>query len=130
MVECSARLDLVFSALADPTRRRILEMLSPRELRVSEIADSFAISLAAVSKHLRVLERAGLLSRRRDGRAHHLRAKPEAVGLAQAWIVQYARGWSDGFDALERYLKSQHGERRLGEPSTARTRHREGPDGG
>lgn len=109
MVELSAQLDLIFGALSDPTRRRILELLLPRELRVSEIAAQFPVSLAAVSKHLRVLERAGLLSRRRDGRVHHLRAKPEAVSQAREWIELYAQGWSDSFDALERYLNSEHG---------------------
>lgn len=103
----------MFAALADPTRRRILEMVLPRELRVTEIAESFSMSLAAISKHLQVLERAGLLVRRRAGRAHHLRAKPEAVGAAHAWIAAYARGWTDGFDALQQYLDAQHGDQRV-----------------
>lgn len=120
MVDSHASLDLIFGALADPTRRRILEMLVPREQRVSEIAKPFAMSLAAVSKHLQVLERAGLLARRREGRIHHLRAKPEAVASAHAWIAQYARGWTDGFDALERYLETQHGDQRVADPPARR----------
>lgn len=112
MVEHSATLDSIFAALADPTRRRILEMLAPRERRVSDIAAHFSVSLAAVSKHLQVLERAGLLTRRRQGRTHHLRAKTEAIASAHEWIAQYARGWSEGFDALERHLDSHHAEHR------------------
>lgn len=96
-------------------------MLLHRELQVTKIAESFAISLAAVSKHLQVLERAGLLTRRRDGRVYHLRAKPEAVAAAHEWIAQYARGWSEGFDALERYLDTQHGDQRVADKQTSLT---------
>lgn len=108
MVEHSAhQLDEVFSALSDATRRRILEMVLQTERRVSEIAEPFAMSLAAVSKHLQVLERAGLLTRRREGRVHHIRANPEAMDAARLWIEQYAQGWQDGLDELARYLDAQ-----------------------
>lgn len=115
MVEQHANLDRVFGALADPTRRRILKILLPRELRVGEIADSFAMSLAAISKHLQVLERANLVSRRRQGRAHQLSANPDALTSAHEWITRYAQGWTDGLDALEQYLESHHPEERVSE---------------
>ncbi|MFG0256698.1 MAG: ArsR/SmtB family transcription factor [Phycisphaerales bacterium JB043] len=106
MVEHSGQLDLIFGALADPTRRRILGMVAQAERRVSEIAEPFAMSLAAVSKHLRVLERAGLVTRRKAGRVHHMRANPDAMASAREWIEVYSRGWEEGFDALARYLDS------------------------
>lgn len=109
MVEQSPDLSLIFGALADPTRRRLLEMLRDGERRVTELAEPFRMSLAAVSKHLRVLERAGLLVRRRDGRVHNLRANPQALSEAQAWIERYAQGWDESFDALDRLLAQKHG---------------------
>lgn len=104
MVKQTADLSLIFGALADPTRRGILERLAAGEQRVTDLAKPFKMTLAAVSKHLRVLENAGLLSRRRDGRVHLLKAKPEAVAAARQWIEQYAQGWDDSFDALDRHL--------------------------
>ena len=102
-------LGLVFAALADPTRRRILELLSAGEQCVTDLARPFQMSLAAVSKHLRVLERAGLLLRRREGRVHHLRADPVALADAQAWIQRYVKGWNEGLDSLDAFLARTHG---------------------
>lgn len=109
MVEQSPDLSLIFGALADPTRRRILEMLATGERRVTDLAEPFRMTLAAVSKHLRVLERAGLLIRRKDGRVHHLRANPATINEARAWIEQYARAWDQSFDALDSFLAEKHG---------------------
>lgn len=109
MVKQAPDLSVIFAALADPTRRRLLELLAAGERCVTELAKPFRMSLAAVSKHLQVLERAGLLDRRREGRTHHLSARPEALDQARAWIEQYARAWDESFDALDDFLAKQHG---------------------
>jgi DNA-binding transcriptional ArsR family regulator len=98
-------LDATFAALADPTRRRILESLSQQERRVKELAEPFAMSLPAVSKHLRVLESAGLLKRRRMGREHHIGLEPAPMRNAMLWIEQYRRFWEGSLDALAEYLE-------------------------
>lgn len=97
-------LSLIYGALADPTRRRILEILTAGDRCVTELAKPFSMSLPAISKHLRVLERAGLLVRERLGRTHRLRANPEAVREARAWMDAWAEHWTDRFDALDRLL--------------------------
>jgi DNA-binding transcriptional ArsR family regulator len=98
-------LNTTFAALADPTRRAILARLAHGEASVGELAEPFSMSLPAVSKHLRVLERAGLLAREKEGRVHrcYLRAKP--LKDAAAWIVRYQRFWEGRFDALAAYLE-------------------------
>ncbi|MEO8206297.1 MAG: metalloregulator ArsR/SmtB family transcription factor [Chthoniobacterales bacterium] len=106
MVKYSSRhLDLVFSALCDPTRRRMLEMLARAEYTVTELAKPFKMSLPAVSKHIRVLEKAGLIRRRRDGRIHHVRLESRPMQQASAWMDQYRKFWEAQFDALTRYLE-------------------------
>jgi DNA-binding transcriptional ArsR family regulator len=100
-------LDSTFSALADPTRRRIIESLSRQEMRVTELAEPFAMSLPAVSKHLRVLENAGLLKRRRLGREHHLELNPAPIQRASNWIEQYRKFWEGSLDALAEYLEKE-----------------------
>ena len=102
----SRSLDTTFAALADPTRRRILESLSRRQKRVSDLAEPFAMSLPAVSKHLRVLEDAGLLKRRRLGREHHLELKSAPMRDALLWIEQYRKFWGGSLDALAAYLEN------------------------
>ena len=97
-------LDNVFAALADPTRREILERLAGREASVTELAEPFAISLPAISKHLRVLEKAGLITRERAGRVHHLRLRPLALKEAAEWLVHYHFFWEEQFDSLSEYL--------------------------
>jgi len=99
-------LDATFSALADPTRRRILESLSHQQMRVTDLAEPFAMSLPAVSKHLRVLEDAGLLKRRRFGREHHLELEPAPMQQAQRWIEQYRKFWEGSLDRLAEYLEN------------------------
>jgi DNA-binding transcriptional ArsR family regulator len=104
------RLDEVFSALADPTRRGILARLSEGESSVGELAEPFEISLPAISKHLRVLEGAGLLARKRDGRVHRCRLVAEPLGEAIDWIVRYGRFWDAQLDSLERFLVGEREE--------------------
>ena len=106
MVNYSAALDATFGALADPTRRAILAHLSESpDATVGEIARPFAMSLPAVSKHLRVLEDAGLLARRREGREHHCRVLAEPMRTASEWISHYEKFWEGRLDALARYLE-------------------------
>jgi len=99
-------LDLTFAALADPTRRRMLESLSHRQMRVTDLAEPFAMSLPAVSKHLRVLEKAGLLKRRRIGREHHLEIEPAPIKKAHLWIEHYRKFWGGSLDSLADYLEN------------------------
>jgi DNA-binding transcriptional ArsR family regulator len=105
MVKYSPKqLDRTFAALADPTRRRMLEQLSRGELRVTDLAKPHEMSLPAVSKHLGVLEKAGLIDRTRNGRVHFLRLNAEPMREAQAWIENYRRYWEESFDRLDDYL--------------------------
>ena len=106
MVEYSDELlDKTFAALADPTRRRILAQLASGEERVTELARPHVMSLAAVSKHLIVLEKAGLVTRRRDGRVHSMALDPKPMQEAQAWIDQYRQFWEGNLDQFEKYLE-------------------------
>ncbi len=101
----SDQLSRTFAALADPTRRAMLARLAAGEATVGELAEPFDMTFAAISKHLRVLEAAGLVSRGRDAqyRPAHLDARPLAA--ASDWIGDYARFWSGNFDALGDYLE-------------------------
>jgi DNA-binding transcriptional ArsR family regulator len=106
MVKCSTRLlDRTFGALADPTRRRILEHLAGGDRCVTDLARPYRMSLPAVSKHLRVLENAGLVRRKRDGRMHRLKLETKPMQQAQAWIEEYRKFWEASFDRLDEYLK-------------------------
>ncbi|MHB1863141.1 MAG: ArsR/SmtB family transcription factor [Gemmatimonadaceae bacterium] len=100
-------LDLVFHALADPTRRGILRDLTRRERTVSELAKPHRMSLVGVSKHLKVLERARLIERRRDGSFHFMRLNPAALQSADAWLRHYERFWNDRLDALTHLLETE-----------------------
>ena len=100
----SMRLDTVFSALSDPTRRAILERVGRGELTVNEIAAPFPISLPAISRHLKVLERAGLIDSRNDGRMNRVRVRPSALDEASTWITGYEQFWQTQFASLDRYL--------------------------
>jgi DNA-binding transcriptional ArsR family regulator len=105
MVNCSPRLlSRTFAALADPTRRRILEHLALGDRCVTDLARPYRMSLPAVSKHLRVLERAGLVRRRRSGRVHQLKLEAKPMKEAQQWIEEYRRFWEESFDRLDEYL--------------------------
>ncbi len=103
----SATLDSVFSALSDPTRRGILELLARAESRVTELARPFAMSLPAISKHLRVLEKAGLIRRQKDGRVHRVSLEAQPMQEASAWIAHYQKFWEGQFDALAQFLENQ-----------------------
>ena len=105
MVEYSSSLlDRTFGALADPTRRRILAQLAKGEECVTDLARPHAMSLAAVSKHLMVLEKAGLVKRRRNGRVHSLALEAKPMRKAQAWIDRYRKFWEGNLDQFEKYL--------------------------
>src|SRR5215468_5139241 len=99
-------LDATFAALADPTRRAILARLSSGEATVLELAEPFDMSLPAVSKHLKVLERAGLIARGRDAQRRPCRLSPAPLKKATDWIEQYRRFWEESFDRLDVYLQT------------------------
>src|SRR5215475_11285779 len=106
MVNYSPRLlNRTFGALADPTRRRILEHLADGDRCVTDLAKPHRMSLPAVSKHLRVLESAGLVRRQRDGRVHRLKLETKPMQQALEWIAEYRRFWEASFDRLDEYLK-------------------------
>ena len=105
MVNYSKALDATFGALSDPTRRAILARLAQGQAMVTELAEPFEMSLPAISKHLRVLESAGLLKREIDGRIHRCRLAAEPMKSAAAWIARYQAFWEKQFDALEKYLQ-------------------------
>lgn len=104
MIRPSGALDKTFSALAHPARRAILSRLAQGESSVGELAAPFRMSLPAVSKHLRVLENAGLLRRERDGRVHRCRLDGAPMKDAAGWLSFYKRFWEGQFDALADYL--------------------------
>jgi DNA-binding transcriptional ArsR family regulator len=102
-----SNLSRTLRALADPTRRAILQRLMQGEARVTELAHPFAMSLNAVSKHIRVLERARVVRRRRAGREHLLAIEPESLDEAAAWIVAQRAIWTRSLDALESILRAE-----------------------
>lgn len=100
----SAQLDVVFQALSDGTRRRMLHSLSLRPRSVGELAAPFQISLAAASKHIKVLERASLVQRRIQGRTHYCQLRAETLAEAERWLQHYRQFWNERQDALETVL--------------------------
>jgi DNA-binding transcriptional ArsR family regulator len=104
MVKYNRGLDATFQALADPTRRAIVSTLARGQASVTELARPHRMSLPAVMKHLRVLQRAGLVTQRKSGRTRHCRLTARPLKKAAAWISQYQRFWESQFDALDRYL--------------------------
>ncbi len=100
MVNSSGALDAVFAALSDPTRRRIVERLAHGPLTVGEIAAAFPISQPAISRHVRVLEESGVLSRRVVGRVHHCTLAPDAMNGAAHWIDKQTAFWNGVLDRL------------------------------
>jgi DNA-binding transcriptional ArsR family regulator len=102
----TAPLDATFGALADPTRRAILARLAQGEAMITELAEPFRVSLPAISKHVRVLEAAGLLEREIYGRVHRCRLAAGPMKNAAAWIERYRSFWESQFDALAKYLES------------------------
>jgi DNA-binding transcriptional ArsR family regulator len=100
------QLDATFAALADPTRRAILARLAHGEATVNELAEPFPITVQAVSKHLRVLERAGLIERGRTAQLRPSRLRGEALKDAVEWLDTYRHFWDESFDRLDRRLRS------------------------
>src|SRR5580693_7644710 len=98
-------LDATFAALADPTRRAILARLASGEATVTELAEPFAMSLPAVSKHLKVLQRAGLIARTREAQWRPCRLQPEPLKDIADWVEHYRRSWEESLDRLDEYLK-------------------------
>ncbi len=118
MVEQTAeRLDVIFHALADRTRREMLRRLSQHERTISELAQPFEMSLAAASKHVKVLERAGLVERTVQGRTHICRLAPEPLSQAQEWLRFYEKFWNERLDALEAFLQAQDDAAAAGAPA-------------
>ena len=109
-MEAPPSLDTTLAALADPTRRAILERLSRGEARVTELARPFGISLNSVSKHIRALERAGLVRRRRAGREHVLSLDRSPLGKAASWIERLGNPWTARLDTLDALLASERVE--------------------
>ncbi|HYL22196.1 MAG TPA: metalloregulator ArsR/SmtB family transcription factor [Gemmatimonadales bacterium] len=103
------RLDGVYGAIADPTRRAILAVLTGGDITVGGLAERFPITLNGVSKHVKVLERAGLVQRRIRGREHWLRLKPEPLREAARWLDHYRAFWDTRLDALEAFLTGHAG---------------------
>jgi DNA-binding transcriptional ArsR family regulator len=101
-------LNQTFAALADPTRRRILAQLARGDRRVTDLARPHAMSLPAISKHLRVLEKAGLLRRRRYGRVHQMRLDAKPLKQAARWVEEYRKFWEGSLDRLAEYLEKQN----------------------
>ncbi len=112
MVELeTVQLNSVFHALGDATRRRMLRQLAHGEQTVSELAEPFAMSLAAASKHIKALENAGLISREVRGRTHFCRLDPQPLASAHQWLSFYERFWSERLDALEALLREKDADK-------------------
>jgi DNA-binding transcriptional ArsR family regulator len=117
------RLSATFAALADPTRRAILARLASGETSVTELAEPFDMSLPAVSKHLKVLERAGLILRGREAQWRPCRIEPRALKEVDDWLDRYRRFWEQSFDRLDDYLRElQAKEKKDGRKSKAKRR--------
>jgi len=104
------QLSLTFAALADPTRRAILSRLASGEMSVTELAKPFKISMPGISKHLKVLERAGLIKRGRDAQWRPCRLDAKPLEEASVWVDQYRSFWEGSFDRLDDYLKEMQAE--------------------
>lgn len=109
-------LSTTFAALADPTRRAILARLSSGDATVGELAEPFAMSLPAISKHLTVLERAGLITKSRDGQRRHCRISVAPLKDATSWLELYRQHWEQQFDNLGSYLATIHESSTEGPP--------------
>jgi len=114
-------LDSTFAALSDPTRRAILARLALGETSVTELAKPFAMSLPAVSKHLKVLERAGLIARGREAQWRPCRIEPRALKDIDDWLAHYRRFFDESFDRLDAYLQKLQAQERIKERTKERT---------
>ncbi len=113
-------LDIIFAALADPTRRAIVARLAEGEASVAELAEPFAMSQPAVSKHLKVLEHAGLISRGRDAQRRPCRLEAEPLAEANAWLERYREAWEQNFARLDSLLEELKAEE--AQPRSVKTR--------
>lgn len=107
---CMEKLDSIFGALADDTRRAIVRQLSQGEASVGELAAPFDISLPAITKHLRVLEHAGLIATHKSGRVRYCRLRPAQIREAVGWLSFYEKFWDGALDNLEQYFEEQRGK--------------------
>ncbi len=112
MVEYILNLDTIFGSLSDATRRNILQRVALRELTVSEIAEPYKLSLAAISKHLAVLEKARLIVKQRRGKQQIVSISPAAFKSVSEYIKPYDQMWADRFDALEVIINRQNAEKK------------------
>jgi DNA-binding transcriptional ArsR family regulator len=122
------RLSETFGALADPTRRAILARLASGEASVTELASPFAMSMPAISKHLKVLERAGLITRGREAQWRPCRLQAAPLQDAAGWVEHYRRFWEESFDRLDDYLrelKAQDSKRKAKEKKHVRTKRKD-----
>lgn len=120
----AARLDATFSALADPTRRAILARLASGEASVNELAEPFAMSQPAISKHLKVLERAGLITRGRDAQRRPCKLEAQPLAAANAWLETYRRYWQDSFAQLDDLLEEMKAQKPKPAPAKRSTKPR------
>ncbi len=104
MVEYNTQLDFIFSSLSDPTRRDILKRVARRELSVNEVAEPYKLTLAAVSKHLQVLEKAKLIEKRREGNHQFVALSPPSLEEAAKHLEHYRKLWEDRFERLDKIL--------------------------
>ncbi|MFG2059005.1 ArsR/SmtB family transcription factor [Micromonospora sp. NPDC048930] len=112
------RLSVIFAALADPTRRAILARLAEGDATVSELAEPFEISLPAISRHLKVLEQAGLITRSRTAQWRSSSLNPEPLREATSWMERYRQFWDTNFDRLDAHLKRMRAEQETRERET------------
>jgi DNA-binding transcriptional ArsR family regulator len=115
-----ANLDATFAALADPTRRAILARLALGETSVTELTEPFQMSMPAISKHLKVLERAGLIDRGREAQTRPARLNPVALKSAADWIDEYRKFWEESFDRLGAYLQRLQADNKVKQKGTKR----------
>ena len=123
----SPTIDVTFAALGDPTRRAIVERLAAGDATVLELAAPFRISLPAISRHLKVLERAGLITRGRDAQRRPCRLRAEALGQVTAWAEHTRRAWEERFDRLDEYLREMQADEET-KKKTSRERPKEKND--
>jgi DNA-binding transcriptional ArsR family regulator len=124
MVNNQQALDSTFAALSDATRRGILARLAGGEASVTELAKPYDMSLPAVSKHLRVLESAGLVARSKDGRVHRCRLEAAPMKSAAEWIAHYRQFWEAQLDSLQRYLENSTEKEKQPWPKHKKSRRR------
>ena len=108
MLKYSDPVDLVFYALSHPVRREILNLIRAKEKLVTDLASQFEVSLAAISKHIKILERAKLIKREREGRVHLIHLNHDALLTADEWLKQYRAFWSGQLDQLDQYVESMN----------------------